>query len=191
MSYKIKSEGLHTTPEGIPHNIPKGSPCLTPNHLIATEHGFVSAESLTIRDKILTITPGSKVTVSEIKKWIIRQALIKERVEEVVAMLKVSEAKMLKYRGCNGAAFFDEDGNLTRTYTPICKERKKYFAIDIGGSGVWLVEKETGEIFNVKGYGVADKNKKAKADLGNICDYTTQEQVDFLHTKKYNYLNRR
>ncbi len=64
------------------------------------------------------------------------------------------------------------------------KDRKKFIAIDCNGSGYFLVEKETGELFNIKAYGVPDRNKKLKADIGNI------KMVDprFLLTKRYNYL---
>ena len=65
------------------------------------------------------------------------------------------------------------------------KDRKKKFvAIDIGSSGAWLVEKETGEIYNIKGYGVPDYNKKLKADIGNI--YTVDPE--FMHNRRHNYL---
>jgi hypothetical protein len=64
------------------------------------------------------------------------------------------------------------------------KQRMKFVAIDIGGSGCFLVEKETGEIFNIKGYGVPDRNKKRKADIGNI--YTAD--LSKLLAVRYNYL---
>jgi hypothetical protein len=51
-------------------------------------------------------------------------------------------------------------------------------------SGAWLVEKATGEIFNIKGFGVPDYNKKKKADIGNIA--TVDAKV--MHSKRYNYL---
>jgi len=44
----------------------------------------------------------------------------------------------------------------------------KYLYVDVGGSGAWMVEKATGEIFNIMGYGKVDKNKKAKSDIGNV-----------------------
>ena len=64
------------------------------------------------------------------------------------------------------------------------KERTKFFALDCGGSGAFLIEKATGELYNIKGYGVADYNKKKKADLGNIA--TVDAMV--LHGKRWNYL---
>src|ERR1035437_6757293 len=62
-------------------------------------------------------------------------------------------------------------------------ERKKFNAIDIGHSGAWLVDKATGEIYNISGYGRPDYNKK-KADIGNI--FTVAARV--MHGKRYNYL---
>lgn len=46
--------------------------------------------------------------------------------------------------------------------------RSKYIALDVGRSGAFLVEKATGEIYNIKAYGVPDRNKKIKANLGNV-----------------------
>jgi len=66
----------------------------------------------------------------------------------------------------------------------ICKMRGKYAAIDFGGSGAFLVEMATGELYNIKAYGVPDKNKKHKADIGNI--YTVEPK--WLHGRRWNYL---
>jgi len=74
------------------------------------------------------------------------------------------------------------------THTPDVvhwKDRgKKFVAVDIGGRGAWLIEKTTGEIFNIKGYGVADYNKKRKANIGNI---DTVDPVN-MHNRRWNYL---
>jgi hypothetical protein len=64
------------------------------------------------------------------------------------------------------------------------RPRQKFIAIDIGTSGAWMVKKETGEIFNIQGYGRPDRNKKHKADLGNIMTV----DAAFLLSKRYNYL---
>ena len=64
------------------------------------------------------------------------------------------------------------------------KERKKYLALDCGGSGAFLIERDTGEIFNIKAYGVADQNKKLKANLGNVMT----AEPKFIHDRRYNYL---
>lgn len=64
------------------------------------------------------------------------------------------------------------------------KERTKFYAIDVGTSGAWLVEKATGEIFNIMAYGKADKNKKQKADLGNILTADPAR----VHAGRWNYL---
>ena len=66
------------------------------------------------------------------------------------------------------------------------KARKKFVAIDFGTSGTFLVEKTTGELFNIKSYGVADYNKKQKANIGNI--FSVDPAV--LYRKRYNYLRR-
>jgi len=64
------------------------------------------------------------------------------------------------------------------------EERKKYIAIDCGTSGAFLMDKETGELYNIKGYGVPNHNKKKKADIGNI----TNVDSAVLHSKRWNYL---
>jgi hypothetical protein len=83
---------------------------------------------------------------------------------------------------------------VTRYYW---KERSKFVAIDstvlnesaqlvkdTEGSGYWLVEKSTGEIYNIKGYGVPDHNKKLKSNIGNI--YTVDAAR--LFAMRHNYL---
>jgi hypothetical protein len=64
------------------------------------------------------------------------------------------------------------------------KVRSKFVAIDVKSSGAWLVERKTGEIYNIKGYGVADYNKKQKANLGNI--FTVD--IKNMHEKRWTYL---
>ena len=64
------------------------------------------------------------------------------------------------------------------------KVGKKFTYLDIGGSGAFLLEHGTGELYNIKGYGVPDYNKKKKADLGNIATVNVEE----LHEKRWNYL---
>ena len=64
------------------------------------------------------------------------------------------------------------------------KVGKKFTYVDCGGSGAFLLEHGTGELYNIKGYGVPDYNKKKKADLGNIATVNVEE----LHEKRWNYL---
>ncbi len=62
--------------------------------------------------------------------------------------------------------------------------RIKFIVIDCRNSGAFLVEKATGEIYNIQGYGCPDYNKKRKADLGNIATVNP----GFLHSRRWNYL---
>jgi hypothetical protein len=64
------------------------------------------------------------------------------------------------------------------------KRRVKFICVDIGTSGAFMVEKATGELYNIKAYGVPDRNKKAKADIGNI--FTAD--LSKLYALRYNYL---
>lgn len=66
----------------------------------------------------------------------------------------------------------------------IKKVGKKFTYLDVGGSGAFLLEHATGELYNIKGYGVPDYNKKKKADIGNIATVNPRE----LHMKRWNYL---
>lgn len=64
------------------------------------------------------------------------------------------------------------------------QEGKRWIKLDCGHQCHFLIENPTGEIFNIKAYGVPDHNKKAKADLGNVMDSTAEE----LWLKRYNAL---
>lgn len=75
-------------------------------------------------------------------------------------------------QGYTGPAFFTPEGEPNEQQVAKLKSRKKFYALDVGTSGAYLIEKETGEIFNIKGYGRPDYNKKRKSDIGNVltCD---------------------
>lgn len=64
------------------------------------------------------------------------------------------------------------------------KEGRKFINLDCGHSGAFMLEKDTGELFNIKGYGVPDRNKKSKANIGNVFSV----DVDLLWHKRFNYL---
>ena len=64
------------------------------------------------------------------------------------------------------------------------KVRKRFIALDVGTSGAWLVDRASGEIYNIKAYGVPDNNKKAKADIGNV--FTVDPER--MHGLRWNYL---
>ena len=122
-----------------------------------------------------------------------------EKIKEVIKGLNICECERLEQKGFTNECFFKNafpnPENLTEQYTFNVLEKKKYFYLNCGGSGVFMVEKDTGEIFNIKAYGTADKNKKIKADLGNIKDYVfidnnflNIDKIKVLHSKRYNYL---
>ena len=64
------------------------------------------------------------------------------------------------------------------------KERRLFWALDCGTSGAFLIEKATGELYNIKAYGVPDRNKKVKANLGTIVTVDPET----LYRKRWNYL---
>ena len=98
---------------------------------------------------------------------------ILKAVEEMADKLNVVEREAHAAKGFTHPADFWE-----------CKHRKKFYALDCGSSGAFLVDKETGELFNIKGYGVPDYNKKQKADLGNVLTVDAKA----LHSKRWQYL---
>ena len=121
------------------------------------------------------------------------------KIKEIINGLNEQEKLRLKAEGYTNECFFNKDGNLTENYEWKFLEKKKYIYINCGTSGVFMVNKEDGEIFNIKGYGTPDKNKKIKADLGNIKDYfnifngvLTDDldinKIKVLHKRRYNYL---
>ena len=50
-------------------------------------------------------------------------------------------------------------GSLTEHNKFNLKEKNKYFYIDIGNTGVFMVEKATGNIYRIKAYSQVYKNK--------------------------------
>jgi hypothetical protein len=93
---------------------------------------------------------------------------------EIVAGLNAAEQK-----------HFDKLGyTFPHDVWQVKKVGAKFTYLDCGGSGAFLVENTTGELFNIQGYGKPDYNKKQKADIGNI--FTVDPAV--LHAKRWNYL---
>ena len=120
-------------------------------------------------------------------------------IQELIQGLNFAETEKLKREGCTNVCFFNGEihqNNLTSEHRWHFKKGLKRFSkIDCGTSGAFMVENETGEIYNIKAYGVPDKNKKIKADLGKIQDYFFSDlglidikKVCFLHSKRWNYL---
>jgi len=64
------------------------------------------------------------------------------------------------------------------------KVGKKFAYLNAGGSGCFLIEVSTGELYNIKGYGVPDYNKKKKANIGNVATV----DPTWLYNKRWNYL---
>lgn len=98
---------------------------------------------------------------------------LEARLNEVVSALNAIEKAYHKAKGYTHAPDF-----IT------WEKRRKFIAIDFGGSGAFLVEVATGELYNIKGYGVPNYNKKQKANLGNIFSVDPTA----LHGKRWNYL---
>lgn len=92
---------------------------------------------------------------------------IKAQVLKVCDLLNLAQIERFKATGYTNSAFFvdTELKELTEQY--------KF---------------KTGEIYNIKAYGVPDRNKKKKADLGNVFNYNTLNDALNLLARRYNYL---
>ena len=104
------------------------------------------------------------------------------KIKEVVEKLNLLEAERLRSEGCTNEAFFNPDGSLTVGYKVHFKEKKKYFYIDFGNSGTFMVDKTTGLIYNIKAYGQINKQKC----LGYIQEVNDSNVLN-LHSKRWNY----
>ena len=103
------------------------------------------------------------------------------RINEIINGLNEAELIRLQKQGYTSECFIT-NGEPTEKWHVV--DRRKYIAIDHGNSGAFLVDKVNGEIYNIKAYGQIDKNKKLKANLGNIATVNPKE----LHARQYNYL---
>ncbi len=75
---------------------------------------------------------------------------MKDKLTRFAEMLKVQRIEGLRANG------LDCEANVANCETNI-KPGSKYTKVDIGGSGVYMVVNETGEIFGIKAYGVIHK----------------------------------
>ena len=115
------------------------------------------------------------------------------KINEVVNALNVIEKERLLTDGLSNLYDgFDNDESLRFKFI---EGSKKYHKINKGTMGIFMIEIATGELFNIKGYGTPDKNKKLKADIGNIQGlfFSDKDLIDInkiktLHSKQYNYL---
>jgi hypothetical protein len=90
-------------------------------------------------------------------------------------MIRLNEATTAKLEELVAALNAEQAADFARkgfTFEPdrwqVKKIAAKFTYIDCGGSGAFLMENTTGELFNIMGYGKPDYNKKAKADIGNL-----------------------
>lgn len=81
-----------------------------------------------------------------------------EELNKFVNELNESQAKRFKELGHINECFFDGE-ELTQDYKYKILEKKKYIYINCGTSGVYMVVRETGEIFGIKAYGVINKSR--------------------------------
>lgn len=121
-----------------------------------------------------------------------------ELIKDLINSLNVCEVERLKANEYINEAFFNNGivdvDNLQKEYKWFFKEGfKKFSKINCGSSGAFMLENTTGELFNIKGYGTPDYNKKKKANIGNVKDCFFNDLIDInkvklLHSKRHNYL---
>lgn len=110
----------------------------------------------------ITITPSENkpIELSEGLKPSLKDTLI-----IAVEKLNFYESERLKAEGYTNECFFNSDGSLTNEYTIKLIEKQKYFYLNFGTSGAFMVSKENikgfpvGSVFNIKGYGTPNFNK--------------------------------
>ena len=108
---------------------------------------------------------------------------MENKIKQVVEWLNILEANRLKKDGYTNSCFFNPDGSLTDNHKIRYLEKKKYFYINFGTSGAFMIDKETGLIYNIKAYGQIDKKKC----LGYI-QSINETNIEHLHNKRWNYL---
>ena len=84
---------------------------------------------------------------------------MKEKIIQIVKELNQHEADRLRLEGFTNECFFNPDGTLTEQQEVTFLIKKKYIYINFGTSGAFMVNRETGNIFNIKGYGTPDLKK--------------------------------
>jgi len=105
-------------------------------------------------------------------------------VKQIVEGLNLAEIKRLKAEGYTNECFFNLDGTLADRSKWEAKEKKKYIYLDVGGSGAFMILIETGEVFNIKGYGTPNKLKCYGSVKG------VKDLIEFgknLHSKRFDY----
>ena len=98
--------------------------------------------------------------LNQIYKEAVDEQQVFVKVFEFVDELNKLQAAELKRQGYTNNCFFNEDGSLTEYQSYKAKiTGKKYFHVNVGGSGKYLVDKTTGEIWGIKAYGVRNVGK--------------------------------
>ena len=103
---------------------------------------------------------------------------MEDRIKQIIDELNEAEVKHLTHQGYTGPMFL-ENGRPTEAYLVTSVTKKKYINIDFGTSGAFMVEKATGDIFNIKGYGQINRKKHR----GNIFDPALDTQK--LHAERW------
>lgn len=94
-----------------------------------------------------------------------KQINLRDCLNNIIKKLNILEVERLKVEGYINECFFNENGSLTENYKIKLLEKKKYFYINFGNSGAFMIAKECikgyplGSIFNIKGYGTPNFNK--------------------------------
>lgn len=121
------------------------------------------------------------------------QITLKDFLSIVIEKLNYCESKRLRDEGYTNECFFNQDGSLTEQYKVKLLEKQKYFYINFGTSGAFMIAKEeikgqnknitfsfpVGSVFNIKGYGTPNFNK----NYGIIFNL----DIEKLHSLRWDY----
>lgn len=114
---------------------------------------------------------------------------LSDYLEIVIEKLNVCEIARLKAEGYTNECFFNLNGSLTEDYKIKLKEKQKYFYLNFGSSGAFMVLKQDittkngsfpkNSVFGIKGYGTPNF-KKCYGDIFNL-------DIEKLHKLRYDY----
>lgn len=119
------------------------------------------------------------------------QISLKDCLIIAVEKLNFCESERLRADGYTNECFFNLDGSLTDNYKITLKEKEKYFYINFGNSGAFMISKTeikpknypcafpVGSVFNIKGYGTPNF-KKYYGEIFNL-------NIELLHKLRYDY----
>jgi hypothetical protein len=102
--------------------------------------------------------------------------------EKIQRLLTVWYENMIKVGNLK-----DSHPSTKEHYKTVAKDRTKFIALDYGGSGHFLVDRKTEQVYSIKGYGVPNL-KKPRGTVEFLTQFIgnlTTEGKEYMHTYWY------